>query len=170
MFDVMADWLTVPLMHEEAGNSPKRLGLAHPSIAPYGVFRTADGKSLLISIQSDREWSKFAAQFLEDASLATNIQFATNVARVANRTETDALVAAAFARMDEEGAIAALTRADVAFAAVNDMSALSVHPHLRRIEVQTQNGPVAFPAPAPIFADQQRAYGPVPALGEHEVV
>lgn len=170
MFDVMADWLTVPLMHEEAGNSPKRLGLAHPSIAPYGVFRTADGKSLLISIQSDREWSKFAAQFLEDASLATNIQFATNVARVANRTETDALVAAAFARMDEEGAIAALTRADVAFASVNDMSALSVHPHLRRIEVQTQNGPVAFPAPAPIFADQQRAYGSVPALGEHEVV
>jgi hypothetical protein len=38
MFDVMADWLTVPLLHQEAGRPPRRLGLAHPSIAPYGVF------------------------------------------------------------------------------------------------------------------------------------
>ena len=43
MFDVMADWLTVPLLNHEGGKSPKRLGLAHPSIAPYGVFRTGDG-------------------------------------------------------------------------------------------------------------------------------
>ena len=39
MFDVMADWLAVPLLNAEAGNPPKRMGLAHPSIAPYGVFR-----------------------------------------------------------------------------------------------------------------------------------
>src|SRR3954471_20042901 len=30
MFDVMADWLTVPLLNTEAGNEPKRIGLAHP--------------------------------------------------------------------------------------------------------------------------------------------
>ena len=64
MFDVMADWLTVPLLNHEGGRSPKRLGLAHPSIAPYGVFRTRDGSDILISIQSDREWVKFAAVFL----------------------------------------------------------------------------------------------------------
>ena len=40
MFDVMADWLTVPLLNSEAGNPPQRMGLAHPSIAPYGVFRS----------------------------------------------------------------------------------------------------------------------------------
>src|SRR6185437_9965680 len=58
MFDVMADWLTVPLLNAEAGNSPKRMGLAHPSIAPYGVFRSKDGRDILISIQSEREWKK----------------------------------------------------------------------------------------------------------------
>ena len=47
MFDVMADWLTVPLLNHEGGKSPKRLGLAHPSIAPYGVFRTGDGADIL---------------------------------------------------------------------------------------------------------------------------
>ena len=40
MFDVMADWLSVPLLNAEAGNPPERMGLAHPSIAPYGVFRS----------------------------------------------------------------------------------------------------------------------------------
>src|SRR5690348_13169407 len=47
MFDVMADWLTVPLLNAEDGKSPKRIGLAHPSIAPYGVFRSKDGKEIL---------------------------------------------------------------------------------------------------------------------------
>ena len=39
MFDVMADWCTVPLLKAEDGKPPQRMGLAHPSIAPYGVFR-----------------------------------------------------------------------------------------------------------------------------------
>ncbi len=81
MFDVMADWLTVPLLHQEAGKSPKRLGLAHPSISPYGVFRTRDGKDILISIQSDREWVKFCTHFLDRPDLAHDERFATNLAR-----------------------------------------------------------------------------------------
>ena len=56
MFDVMADWMAVPLINSEAGNPPKRMALAHPSIAPYGVFKSRDGKDILISIQSEREW------------------------------------------------------------------------------------------------------------------
>ena len=40
MFDVMADWMAVPLINSEAGNPPKRMALAHPSIAPYGVFNS----------------------------------------------------------------------------------------------------------------------------------
>src|SRR6185437_9877850 len=56
MFDAMADWMTVPLLHHEGGNTPKRIGLAHPSVAPYGVFKSRDGADILISIQNDREW------------------------------------------------------------------------------------------------------------------
>jgi itaconate CoA-transferase len=89
MFDVMADWLTVPLLHQEAGKAPRRIGLSHPSIAPYGVFTTKDGKNILISIQSDREWAKFGVEFLGDPSTVTDERFATNVARVKNRSETD---------------------------------------------------------------------------------
>src|SRR6201988_1394329 len=55
MFDVMADWMAVPLLNAEAGNPPQRLGLAHPSVAPYGAFKSRDGTDVLISIQNDRE-------------------------------------------------------------------------------------------------------------------
>ena len=61
-------------------------------------------------------------------------------------------------------AVAALTAADVAFAAVNDMAALAAHPQLRRITVETPVGPVRYPAPAARFAGADRRYGPVPGL------
>ena len=41
MFDAIADWMTVPLLQEEAGKPPKRIGLAHVSISPYGAFEAA---------------------------------------------------------------------------------------------------------------------------------
>jgi itaconate CoA-transferase len=166
MFDVMADWLTVPLLHEEGGRSPKRVGLAHPSIAPYGVFMTREGGQILISIQSDREWAKFCAEVLVNPALVQDARFVSNVARVRNRAETDRAVAEAFARLERLDAIAALNRADVAFAELNDMAALSRHPHLRRITVEAPSGPVSFPAPGPIVAGETRLYGPVPALGQ----
>ena len=166
MFDVMADWLTVPLLHQEGGRTPQRLGLAHPSIAPYGVFATRDGKQVLISIQSDREWVTFCTRFVGDAAAGTDPRYATNVARTRNRALTDALVARAFAGLDAETAILRLTEADVAFAAVTDMAALSTHAHLRRITVATPAGPVSFPAPAARVQGVERAYGAVPGLGQ----
>ena len=167
MFDVMADWLTVPLLNHEGGKSPKRLGLAHPSIAPYGVFHTSDGADILISIQSDREWVKFASVFLGQPKAGKDDRFATNVVRVRNRRDTDALVAATFAAMTRSEAEAALIAADVAFASVNDMAGLSAHPHLRRIPVDSPAGEISFPAPAPVFVGEEWRYGRVPAIGEH---
>ena len=164
MFDVMADWLAVPLLAHEGGQPPKRLGMVHPSIAPYGVFVTSDGRPLLISVQSDREWRKLCERFLGRPEFGADPRFAANVARVAHRAETDALVGEGFARRTEAEAVAALLEADIAFAAVNDMAGLARHPHLRRIAVETPNGPVSLPAPAPIFAGERRRYGPVPAL------
>ncbi|MGU3538900.1 CaiB/BaiF CoA transferase family protein [Methylobacterium sp. A54F] len=165
MFDVMADWLSVPLLHQEGARPPGRLGLAHPSIAPYGVFSTRDAKPVLISIQSDREWETFCRVFLGDAEAGRDPRFATNLARTRNRPETDALVARAFAALDARQALARLAEADVAFASVNDMAALSRHPHLRRITVATPAGPVALPAPGATVRGEDRRYGPVPALG-----
>jgi formyl-CoA transferase len=47
------------------------------------------------------------------------------------------------------------------------MADLAVHPHLRRIEVDTPKGKVSYAAPAVIFVGEPRHYGSVPAIGEH---
>ena len=166
MFDVMADWLAVPLLNSEAGNPPQRIGLAHPSIAPYGVFQSKDGKDILISIQNEREWKKLCSDVLAQPDLPADPRFATMVTRVYNRAATDQAVANVFATLTRDELLQKLGDADVAFAEVNTMADLAAHPHLRRIEVATPNGPVTYAAPAAIFIDQPRSYGAVPAIGE----
>jgi formyl-CoA transferase len=167
MFDAMADWMAVPLMQQEAGAPPKRVGLAHTSIAPYGAFRSRDGIDILISIQSDREWRILADKILGDAALAADPAFATNVERVKRRSETDGGVAAVFGALDADTLEDKLAAADIAFARVNSPADLGHHPHLRRITVGTPSGPVSYPAPAEQHASTARHYGPVPALGAH---
>lgn len=167
MFDVMAEWMTVPLLQHEGGRTPARLGLAHPSIAPYGVFACRDG-DLLISIQSDREWARFAADLAAEPALASDPRLATNLARVRNRALTDGVVRAALGALGADEAARRLDAAGIAVARVNDMAGLAAHPQLRRILLETPNGPVACPAPAPVFAGEVRGYGPVPPLAPLE--
>jgi formyl-CoA transferase len=167
MFDAMAEWMTVPLLNEEGGNPFKRIGLAHPTIAPYGVFKTRDGADILISIQNDREWRVLADKVLGDASLGSNQKFATGPQRQKHRSETDAAVALVFAKHDVEPLMKLLAAADIAFARVNDAALLTSHPHLRRISFQAPTGPVSVPAPASQRAGETRSYGAIPALGEH---
>ena len=66
LFDATAEWMAVPLIHfDYGGRAPERMGLAHPSVAPYGVFATGDGKEILIAIQNEREWRRFCAEILK---------------------------------------------------------------------------------------------------------
>jgi itaconate CoA-transferase len=166
---VMADWLTVPLLNSEDGSPPKRMGLAHPSIAPYGVFRSGDGRDILISIQSEREWKKLCAEVLGQPDLQNDPRFANMVERVRNRAATDKTVGDSFATMTRDELLKRLSDTDIAFAEVNTMADLTMHPHLRRIEVDTPNGVVTYPAPAAIVVGEKRHYGAVPAIGEHKV-
>jgi formyl-CoA transferase len=164
---IMADWLTVPLLNAEGGNAPQRMGLAHPSIAPYGVFRSRDGKDILISIQSEREWKKLCTDVLGQPDLPKDPRFSNMVERVRNRALTDKTVADSFATMTRDELLQRLSDSDIAFAEVNTMADLAGHPHLRRIEVDTPAGPVKYPAPAAIVIDQPRHYGAVPGIGDH---
>jgi formyl-CoA transferase len=167
MFDVMADWLAVPLLNSEAGTPPQRIGLAHPSIAPYGVFRSKDGRDILISIQNEREWKKLCAEVLKQPDLPDDPRLANITERVRNRALTDKIVADSFAALTRDELVQRLDDADVAFGEVNTMADLTVHPHLRRIEVDTPKGVVTYSAPAAIFVGEPRTYGPVPDIDEH---
>jgi formyl-CoA transferase len=167
MFDAMADWMAVPLMQYEGGKPPQRIGLAHTSIAPYGAFKSRDGVDILICVQNDREWRVLAREVLDDAVLAADLAFATNIERMKRRAETDGKVAAKFATLDAAELMHKLATADIAFAQINTTAELAHHPHLRRITIGTRHGPISYPAPPEVHASTSRRYGPVPALGEH---
>ncbi len=171
LFSTMAEWMTVPLLHHDyLGHGPQRLGLAHPSIAPYGGFTTADGTTLLIAVQSDREWATLCEKVLDRPELAHHPRFATNKARVANRAETDEAVGEVFALLPTDALRDKLTKSRMAFGAVNDVAGLSAHPQLDRITVTHPDGTVDLPAPA-TTADWDNPTGDtaptLPALNQH---
>jgi itaconate CoA-transferase len=167
LFDVMAEWMTVPLLHYDyLGAAPANMGMAHPTVAPYGAFTTADRRTLIISVQNDREWRSFANHVLGDASLADDARFATNVERVAHRRELDELIQAWFGSTQRAAAVEKLLAAQIAFGTANDVAGLSAHPQLRRIEVGSEHGVVGMPA-HPLRASGWPVYGTVPAIGQH---
>jgi itaconate CoA-transferase len=168
MFDSMMEWMTVPMLATEYGAPPKRIGLSHTALAPYGVFQSADGVPILISIQNDREWVAFCAKVLERPELGRDPRFANNTARLANRAETDGITQRCFGAHNVESLSHRLEQAEIAFARVNDMEAVLRHPHLRRVNIDTPSGPIALPSPpARWMGEPEASFGPLPALGEH---
>jgi crotonobetainyl-CoA:carnitine CoA-transferase CaiB-like acyl-CoA transferase len=169
LFDGMADWMNVPLLYfEGTGQAPKRVGLAHPSICPYGAFETKDGSLVLISIQNEREWASFCAGVLGEPDLPSRLGYESNNARVANRPEVDAHVAGVFRTMTRDEAAERLRGARTAFGFVNEVADLVSHPALRRAEVMTPNGAASVVAPPAIVDGAPRRLGPVPGIGEQD--
>ncbi len=168
LFGAMADWMTVPLLHHVyGGKAPERVGLNHPSIAPYGVYRAGDGGQVVFSIQNEREWIRFCAEVLEQAALAGDARFCDNEARVANRPVLDEEIDAVFGKFSRDQVVGRLRAADIAFGAVNSVADLAAHPQLKRAEVRLPGGVAELVAPPASFADETRPLGPVPALDEH---
>lgn len=169
LFDAIADWMTVPLLHyEHGGAAPRRAGLNHPSIAPYGAFGCGDGRRIVLAVQNEREWQRLCAIALEQPQLAADARFLSNSLRVANRPALDAAVAAVFAGLNRDQAIARLAAAGIAYAAVNEVADLSRHSQLRRQTIDTPGGPVALPA-LPAIAGAPEVSRTVPAIGGHSI-
>ena len=167
MFDSIADWMAVPLMQQEAGKPPQRVGLTHPPSRRTAHSRRATAPKSSLAFRMTANGACWRKKFSVMPSLPHDPDFATNLARVERRDKTDGKVAAITRTLDAELLMQKLAAADIAFARINDVAALARHPHLRRITVGTPSGPVSYPAPAEYNASMSRHYGPVPALGQH---
>ncbi len=167
LFDALADWMNVPYLYQVyGGQAPARVGLNHPSIAPYGVYAAGDGGEVVISIQNEREWVRLCAEVFQRPDMASDPRFADNPVRVTNRPALDAEIAAALAPLTRAQLIERLRAADIAYGAVNSIADLAAHPQLRRIAVETAGGTVEVIAP-PARGGETVTYGPVPALDQH---
>ena len=166
LFDALADWMAVPLIHREySGADPKRVGLNHASIAPYGAYASGDGRTFIIAIQTETEWANLCRLVLDRPDMVADRRFSSNSRRCAHRAELDAAMAAALARFDHLGMAEALRAANIAFGRYNTVGEFARHPQLRRVEIGTPSGPVAVPAPPPIFDGVPAELGASPAIG-----
>ena len=168
LFDTMAEYMNVPyLARRHGGAEPRRIGLAHPSIAPYGVFSASDGE-IVIAIQNEREWAMFCEGVLGEPALAGDQRFASNVARVENRAVLDAHIGKTISQMPLEALCALLDRHRIAYGRISTLGDLMRHRSLATVRVETPGG-IAELVASPVIVDGERlAAARVPALGEHD--
>lgn len=168
LFDALAEWMTVPLLHQEhTGEPPPRIGLHHPSIAPYGSYLCGDEQAVVISIQNQREWLAFCEHVLQQPAIADDHRFATNTDRYHNRPLLDEVINRVFCVLPRSVIVERLQAGKVAYGAVNSVEDLSAHPQLRRTVVATPSGEARLVAPPVRGARAGLALGAVPAVGEH---
>ena len=166
LFHALADWMNVPYIQSQyGGREIRRPGLHHPTIAPYGAYQCGDGRQLLLSIQNEREWQRLCSDVLEQPELPTNPKFSSNVNRVTNRTDLDAILNAAFGADPIDTVAAKLQAAQIAFGRLNDMDEFAKHPQNRFVTVRTSGGEMQILAPGAVVNGMLLPLGDVPDLG-----
>lgn len=155
------------------GSSPARLGNAHPSIAPYELFRTAD-RELVVAVGNDRQFAAFAGA-LGQPALADDPRFATNEARVHNRAALRSILVALLAGRTAAEWVGVLTDARVPAGLVNDIGeafafaeSLGLEPVVTTVDPAT--GRASRQPATPIRLDTAPAVHRTapPLLGAHE--
>ena len=166
LFHALADWMNVPYIQSQyGGREIRRPGLHHPTIATYGAYQCGDGRQLLLSIQNEREWQRLCSDVLEQPELPTNPKFSSNVNRVTNRTDLDAILNAAFGADPIDTVAAKLQAAQIAFGRLNDMDEFAKHPQNRFVSVRTSGGEMQILAPGAVVNGMLLPLGDVPDLG-----
>ena len=168
LFDSAAELMAVPYLQARyGGKAPQRVGLKHPTIAPYGGFTCADGRDIVISIQNEREWADFCRVVLQEPSLVADARCASNEARVKNREWVDGKVAEVFAAHTSAQMIDRLTEAQTAFGSVNSLADLIEHPQLRTRAMPVSGRSVQMPATPWASEWDAENYRPAPTVDQH---
>ena len=100
--------------------APTRMGNAHPNIAPYQEFRTADG-FIVVAVGNDAQF-RCLCEALEYASLADDPRFVSNGARVRNRAALEQVLAPRLAALRREEALSRLQAARVPSGPINSVA------------------------------------------------
>ena len=172
MLEALGEWMSNPLYYSYKGNTPPpRAAASHPSIYPYGPFRTGDGKTVILGVQNEREWALFCSDVLQQPQLALDPRFASNVERNAHRGALREIIEDTFAPLSAAQVIERLDRAKIGNARMNTMNEVWEHPQLKARDRWTEvDSPVgAIPALKPPGVNDGFDYrvDAIPALGQH---
>ena len=172
MFEALGEWMGFPAYFAAYGGAaPARSGAHHATIVPYGPFRAGDGGTIFLSVQNEREFSRFCDQVLKNTPLKADTRFSSGPARQQNRAAMHDEIDKVFSKLDTAEVIGRLEQADIANARLNDMQEFWQHPQLAARDRWAKVGsPVGeldvLKPPSNLDGDEPRM-GPVPALGQH---
>ncbi len=117
-----------------SGTAPSRMGNAHPNVVPYQDFPTADG-DMILAVGNDGQFARLC-QAIGQSGWATDLRYATNAARVANRaTLIPALSAVTRTRSTAEW-VAALEASAVPCGPINTLADVFADPQIQAREMQ----------------------------------
>ena len=172
MLEAMGEWMGYPLYYAYDGAPPPpRSGASHACIYPYGPFQAGDGKTVMLGLQNEREWTAFCDTVLLQPDVATDTRFDSNAQRNANREALQALIVQTFAALTAAQVVERLEQAGIANARVNEMADLWEHPQLQARQrwrtVGTPQGDVPALLPPGVNSAFDYRMEAVPAVGQH---
>jgi crotonobetainyl-CoA:carnitine CoA-transferase CaiB-like acyl-CoA transferase len=109
---------------------PRRLGNAHPQVAPYEMIRVADG-FIAVAVANERQFGHLVAA-IGLAGLASDPRFSSNAGRVANRAELTGLIESVTSQLSAQDALGLLRRHDIACAEVRTIEEVLTSEEARR--------------------------------------
>lgn len=154
-----------------SGQSPVQMGNAHMNIAPYEVVPVKKGH-IILAVGNDGQFAKFCAAVGLD-ELASNPDFATNPARVANRAKLREHMIEALKAFDRDPLLARLEAAGVPASPINNIGQMFADPQTiargMRLDLDDGHGNLLPSVRAPmVMSGTPLVYErPSPRLGEH---
>jgi formyl-CoA transferase len=149
-----------------SGRDPPRQGNTHPNIVPYQPFDAAD-QPIIIAVGNDRQFGRLAS-ICGHEEWITDPRFATNEARVANRSEIVPLVAQSIATRPAAEWLEALEKSGIPAGPINRLTqALEDVQIQHRQMVRAIAGVPQVGSPVRIDGERTDAELPPPKLGQH---
>lgn len=130
MFSVLANQ---GMNYLVSGETPTRMGNAHPNVAPYEVFPCIDG-SFILAVGNDGQFRAFC-RFLKLPELADNPDYRTNADRIANRKALALLIAGKTQNWQRDELLAGLKKAGVPAGPINTVAQAFADPQIRHREM-----------------------------------
>jgi len=122
-------WLAnVGQSHLVSGQPAKRYGNAHANIVPYQAFRARD-QYMTITVGNDKQFQALC-EIIGQPELATDLRYATNPARVANRDELIPILEAVFLTRDADAWLDACYKAGIPSGRINTVEQVFEHPQV----------------------------------------
>ncbi len=170
MFETAASWLGYfPHHYWHRGEEPKRYGLRHQYITPYGHYLASDGKYFGVAVASPADWEVFCKWVIERPDLLDDPRFKDTPTRRAHREELDEILIGIFLERPSSEWIARLDKVRLPYGRVNGVGEVLAHPQMsaRKMiqEIDSPVGRIPVLASPLHLSDSPQRLDPMPTLG-----